>query len=41
MLHVAHAVQHGHHQILVHSVDTGVSVLAVIVSAILPSNNEV
>ena len=41
MLHVAHAVQHGHHQILVHSVDTDVVVLAVIVSATLPGDNEI
>ena len=41
MLHVAHAVQHGHHQILVHSVDTDVVVLAVMVSATLPGNNKV
>ena len=41
MLHVAHAVQQGHHQILVCSVDTNVVVLAVMVSATLPGNNEV
>ena len=41
MLHVAHAVQHGHHQILVLSVDTDAVVLAVMVSATLPGNNEV
>ena len=39
MLHVAHAVQHGGHQILVHSVDTDVVVLAVMVSATLLGNN--
>ena len=37
MLHVAHALQHGHHQILVHSVDTDVVVLR----ATLPGNNKV
>jgi len=41
MLHVAHAVQHGHHQILVHSVDTDAVVLAVMVSATLPDKNEI
>ena len=35
MLHVAHAAQHGHHQILVRTVDTDVVVLAVMVSATL------
>ena len=40
-MHVTHDVQHGHHQILVCSVDTDVVVLAVIVSATLPGNNEV
>ena len=32
LLHVAHAVQHGHHQIVVRSVDTDVVVLAVIIT---------
>jgi len=35
MLHVAHAAQHGHRQILVRTVDTDVVVLAVMVSATL------
>ena len=32
MLHVQYAAQHGHHQILVHTVDTDVVVLAVMVA---------
>ena len=35
MLHVAHAAQHGHRQILVRTVDTDTVVLAVMVSATL------
>ena len=41
MLHVAHAAQHGHHQILVHTVDTDVVVLAVMVDETLPAEDEV
>ena len=40
--HVAHAVQHDHHQILVNTVDTNVDVvLAVMVAATLPAGTEV
>ena len=41
MLHVAHATQHGHHQILVRTVDTDVVVLAVMVAETLPAKHEV
>ena len=37
MLHVAHAAQHGHHQIQVRTVDTDVVVLAVMVVQKLPA----
>jgi len=40
MLHVAHAVQHGHHRILVRTVDTDVVVLAVMVAERLPAIKE-
>ena len=41
MLHVAHATQHGYHQILVRTVDTDVVVLAVMVAETLPAKHEV
>ena len=41
MLHVAHAAQHGHHKILVRTVDTDVVVLAVMVAETLPAEDEV
>ena len=40
MLHVAHAAQHDHHQILVHTVDTDVVVFVVMVAARLPVGME-
>ena len=40
MLHVAHAAQHGHHQIQVRTVDTDVVVLAVMVVQKLPAGDE-
>ena len=40
MLHVAHAAQHGHHQIQVRTVDTDVVVLAVMVVNKLPAGDE-
>ena len=40
MLRVAHAAQHGHHQIQVRTVDTGVMVLAVMVVQKLPAGDE-
>ena len=41
MLHAAHATQHGHHQILVRTVDTDVVVLPVMVAETLPAKHEV
>ena len=41
MLHVAHASQHGHQQILVRTVDTDVVVLAVMVAETLTAEHEV
>ena len=41
VLHVAHAAQHDHHQILVRTVDIDVVVLAVMVAATLPAGMEV
>ena len=40
MLHVAHAAQHGHHQIQVRTVDSDVVVLAVMVVQKLPAGDE-
>ena len=40
MVHVAHAAQHGHHKILVRTVDTDVVVLAVMVAQTLPDEDE-
>jgi hypothetical protein len=40
LLHVSHASQHGHHQILIRTVDTDVVVLAVFVTSQLPSGCE-
>ena len=40
MLHVAHAAQHGHHQIQVRTVDTDVVVLAAMVVQKLPAEDE-
>ncbi|KAG0725202.1 hypothetical protein GWK47_039077 [Chionoecetes opilio] len=40
MLHVAHAAQHGHHQIQVRTVDTDVVVLAVMVVQKLPAGDD-
>ena len=40
MLHVAHAAQHGHHQIQVRTVDSDVVVLAVMVAQTLPAEDE-
>ena len=40
MLHIAHAAQHGHHQIQVRTVDTDVVVLAVMVVQKLPAGDE-
>ena len=40
MLHVAHAAQHGHHQIQVRTVDTDVVVLTVMVVQKLPAGDE-
>ena len=41
MLYVVHAAQHGHHKILVCTVDTDVVVLAVMVAETLPAEDEV
>ena len=41
MLHVQHAAQHGHHQILVRTVDTDVVVLAVMVAEKLPAEVQI
>ena len=41
MLHVAHAAQQGHHQMLVRTVDTDVVVLAVMVAETLLANDEI
>ncbi len=41
MLHVAHAARHGHHKILVRTVDTDVVVLAVMVAETLSLEHEV
>ena len=40
LLHVAHAAQHGHHQILISTVDTDVVVLAVFAITYLPAGHE-
>ena len=41
LLHVTHAAQHGHHQILIRTVDTDVVVLAVFAITYLPAGCEV
>jgi len=40
LLHVTHAAQHGHHQILISTVDTDVVILAVFTITYLPAGCE-